>query len=96
IYALGFPTFSLGRYAQDQRARGKVVDIGCTIRIDRTTIRPGDVIFGDIDGVCVIPRDAEDEVLTRALEKATGERTVFEAIKKGMGAPEAWDKFGIL
>ncbi len=96
ILALGFPTFSMGRYAQDQRARGKVIDIGCAIRFGQVLVRPGDVIFGDVDGVCVIPREAEEEVLARALEKATGERRVFEAIKKGMGAQEAWDKFGIL
>src|SRR5690606_14621317 len=90
ILEMNFPVFSHGRYAQDQRPRGKVIDFRCTIRMGNTVIRPGDVIFGDIDGVCVIPRDVESEVFARAHEKAAGEKRVFEAIKQGMKAQEAW------
>ncbi|MGC8553444.1 MAG: RraA family protein [Phycisphaerae bacterium] len=96
ILALNFPVFSMGRYAQDQRPRGKVVDFRCRIKVGDVLVNPGDVIFGDMDGVCVVPRDIEVEVFTKAMEKAHGERTVFEAIKNGMLAQEAWDRFGIL
>lgn len=96
ILALNFPTFSYGRYAQDQRVRGKVMDFRCTIKIGAVTIRPGDIIFGDLDGVCVIPQEAEKEIFAAAWEKAHGEKRVFEAIKGGMGAQAAWDTFGIL
>ncbi len=96
ILALNFPVFSMGRYAQDQRPRGKVVDFRCRINLGDVLVNPGDVVFGDMDGVCVVPRDIEVEVFTKALEKAHGERTVFEAIKNGMLAQEAWDRFGIL
>lgn len=96
ILNLNFPTFSYGRYAQDQRPRGKVVDLRCTIKMGPVTIRPGDIIFGDLDGVCVVPREIEKEVLDGAWEKAHGERQVFDAIKGGMGAQESWDKFGIM
>lgn len=96
IYALGFPVFSMGRYAQDQRPRGKVVDFRCRLEVGEVSVTPGDIVFGDMDGVCVVPRHIETEVFTKALEKAKGERTVFEAIKNGMLAQEAWDRFGIL
>ena len=96
ILALGFPTFSWGRYAQDQRPRGKVVDFRCRLRVGGLSIAPGDIVFGDIDGVCVIPRAIEEEVVQRSFEKALGEKRVFEAIKGGMGAVEAWDTFGIM
>ena len=96
IVKLGFPTFSHGRYAQDQRPRGKVVDFRCRLTIGAVEVMPGDIVFGDLDGVCVIPRAIEEEVIDRALEKARGERRVFEAIKNGMGAQEAWDRYGIL
>lgn len=96
ILELNFPTFSWGRYAQDQRPRGKVIDFRCTIEIDGVRVRPGDIVFGDMDGVCVIPSEIERDVVQGALEKARGERRVFEAIKGGMGAQEAWDKFGIM
>jgi regulator of RNase E activity RraA len=95
ILALGFPCFSRGRYAQDQRTRGTVVDFRCAVRIGGVDVRPGDIVFGDIDGVVVIPREIETEVFNGAWEKAHGEKRVFEAIKGGMSAQEAWDRYGI-
>jgi len=96
ILKLDFPTFSYGRYAQDQRPRGKVIDFRCTLEIERVRIAPGDLVFGDLDGVCIVPQEVEEEVMRRALEKAQGERRVLEAIQKGMGAQTAWDTFGIM
>lgn len=96
ILAQDFPCFSMGRYAQDQRPRGKVVDFRCRIRCGEVSVCPGDIIFGDLDGVCIVPRAIEADVFVQALEKASGEKRVFEAIKKGMGAQAAWDEFGIM
>ena len=96
ILALSFPTFTWGRYAQDQGPRGKVIDFRVTIEINGVRIAPGDIIFGDIDGVCVIPRSAEEETLRRALEKARGEKLVARAIREGISAVEAFNKFGII
>lgn len=96
ILQMGFPTFSMGRYAQDQRPRGKVIDFRCRIRFGDVLVSPGDLVFGDIDGVCVVPREIEEETMARAMEKAEGEKTVLEAIQGGMGAQQAWDTFGIM
>lgn len=96
ILAQNFACFSMGRYSQDQRPRGKVVDFRCTIKFGEVTVSPGDIVFGDMDGVCVVPKEIEEEVFTQALEKARGEKRVFEAIKGGMKAQESWDKFGIM
>lgn len=96
ILQLGFPTFSMGRYAQDQRPRGKVVDFRCRIRFGQVMVEPGDLVFGDLDGVCIVPRAIEEETVAKALEKARGERLVFEAIKRGMSVQAAWEKFGIM
>ena len=95
ILAAGFPCFSRGRYAQDQRTRGTVVDFRCSVRIGSVDVRPGDVIFGDLDGVVVIPQEIEAEVFEGAWSKANGEKRVFEAVKGGMSAQEAWDRYGI-
>lgn len=96
ILEQNFPCFSHGRYAQDQRPRGKVVDFRCGIELGGVRIRPGDIVFGDLDGVCIIPQEAEKEITALAMEKAHGEKKVFEAIKNGMLAQEAWDTFGIM
>lgn len=91
-----FPCFSWGRYSQDQRPRGKVVDFRCGIRFGEVDVQPGDIVFGDIDGVCIIPKQIEREVIHGSLTKAHGERRVYDAIKNGMKAEQAWDTFGIM
>lgn len=96
ILNLGFPTFSYGGYAQDQGPRGKVVDFRVPVEIGGVRVSPGDVVFGDLDGVCVIPREAEEEVFRKALEKARTENLVEQAIEGGMGAEEAFRKFGVM
>lgn len=96
ILKIGFPTFSFGRYAQDQAPRGKVVDFRVTLEMGGVIIRDGDIVFGDIDGVCVVPQAIEEEVIRRALEKARGEKLVKKAIEGGMSARLAFDTYGIM
>lgn len=96
IERLGFPAFSRGVYAQDQGVRGKVMDFRCALDIDGVRVAPGDLIFGDREGVLVIPRAAEAEAIDRALEKARTENKVAEAIRAGMSARQAMDTFGVM
>jgi len=91
-----WPVFSRGRYAQDAGVRSKVVDFRCSIEIDGVYICPGDLIVGDLDGVVVIPRQVEDEVISMAVKKATGEKVVRKAIEAGMSSTDAFRKYGIL
>lgn len=95
ILKLGFPTFTLGTYAQDQEHRGKVVDYGIPIEVGGIKIRPGDIIFGDRDGVLIIPHEIEKEIILEAIERVETENKVMATIEKGMSAVEAFDKFGI-
>ena len=96
IEKLGFPVFSRGLYAQDQGPRGKVLDYRCALEIGGVRVAPGDLMFGDREGVLVIPRAAEDEAIRRALEKAETENRVGDAIRKGMPAAEAFKTFGVM
>ena len=73
-----------------------MVDFRCPINVDAVRINPGDIVFGDIDGVCVIPREAEEDVFTKALEKCRGEKLVGVAIEGGMSATEAFKKYGVM
>ena len=96
ILNLGFPTFSHGSYAQDQGPRGKVVDFRIPIQVGQVRVSPGDIVFGDVDGVCVVPRLAEQEALARAFEKARKEKVVRKALEDGLSARDAFEKYGIL
>ncbi|WP_346239220.1 RraA family protein [Niabella insulamsoli] len=93
---LNFPTFSKGTYAQDQGSRGRVIAYGIPITINGVTINMGDIIFGDRDGVVVVPQNIADEAFSKAIEKSRGEKLVKKALEKGMSTVDAFDKFGIM
>src|SRR5689334_19895547 len=95
VLQLNFPTFSWGSYGQDSGPRCKVVDFRIPIEIGNVLIEPGDILFGDIDGVCCVPRDAETEVFTKALDKARGEKVVKKVLEAGSSALAAFEKYGI-
>lgn len=96
ILALNFPTFGYGSYAQDQGPRGKVVDYDVPIEIKGVRICPGDIIFGDRDGVLVVPRAAEEQAIRLALEKVATENKVRLAIQAGMSTVDAFERFGVM
>lgn len=96
VLSQNFPVFARGRWAQDSSIRTNVVDYRCTIEIGQVTIQDGDLVFGDMDGVLIIPQQAAEECIRKALEKASGEKMVRQAIEQGMSATEAFAHFGIL
>lgn len=97
IYGLNFPTFSTGCYGQDQGMRGRVIDYDCPIEFsNKVLVNPGDIVFGDIDGVVIIPKLIESEVIEAALEKVRGENRVRKLIQEGMPTRQVWDEYGIM
>ena len=88
--------FSRGRFAQDSAVRTQVADFRCPIEIGQVSVEPGDLVFGDLDGVVVVPRRVEQEVVTAALKKAAGENLVRKEIENGMSSTAAFQKYGIL
>ena len=92
-----WPVFSRGRFAQDSRVRTQVADYRCSIEVGGVWVEPGDLVFGDLDGVVIVPRKHEDEVLTLALEKAAAENLVRKEIEENaMSSTEAFEKYGVL
>lgn len=91
-----WPVFSRGRFAQDSAVRSQVSDFRCPITVGEVQVNPGDLVFGDLDGVVIVPREVEAEVVERALEKARGEKRVRREIEAGLSSTEAFEKYGIL
>lgn len=91
-----WPVFSTGRFAQDSRVRTSIVDYRVPIELGAVRVEPGDIVFGDLDGVVVVPRGREREVVERALEKASAENLVRRDIEAGMSATDAFRKHGVL
>lgn len=91
-----FPVFCTGTWAQDSSIRTYVFDYRCDIEIGQVTVHDGDIVFGDVDGVLIIPRDIAEEVIEKALQKAATEKTMRKAIEEGMLVTDAFAKFGVL
>lgn len=96
ILAQDWPVFSRGSYGQDAGPRASVIDFRVPVEIGGVSIEPGDLIVGDWDGVLVVPRAVEDEVLERALLKVEAERVVRTAIEAGLSSTAALHEFGVL
>jgi regulator of RNase E activity RraA len=96
VLAQHWPVFSHGAFGQDAGARTEVVDYRVDVEIDGVGISPGDLVIGDIDGVVVVPRRVEDEVIERALAKVSAESRTRAAIEAGMSSSEAYLRYGVL
>ena len=83
IQKMQFPVFSTGMYPVDSAGRGMVTAYNITINCGGVVVHPGDIIFGDIDGIVVIPKDAAREVIERAVEKVKGENITRDELKNG-------------
>lgn len=93
----GFPVFSSGSYAQDQRLRGRVIDYRCPIEFDNgVRVNDGDVILGDVDGVVVIPAERLEETVALALAKVEGEEIVRARIESGGATQAIFEETGIM
>jgi regulator of RNase E activity RraA len=96
LLEMGFPVFAFGSYGQDSGPRYKVYDYRVPIEIGQARIEPGDILFGDVDGICVIPVSAEAEEFSLALEKARGEELVKKDLEQGVSAVSAFARHGIM
>jgi regulator of RNase E activity RraA len=96
IRALGLPVFCVGCRPLDSCGRGLVVDYDVPIVLDGVAISPGDLVFGDADGVVFVPRSIETLVLERAWNKVGGENVTRQALQEGQLLTDVYEKYGIL
>ena len=96
IADMGFPLFVRGIAPYDSKGRSDVIAYNTPIDCGGVKVCPGDLVFGDFDGVVVVPRAVEEQVLKAAFEKAAEEKEVKQALQNGMSATAAFEKYGIL
>ena len=96
IMGMRFPIFTTGISPVDSNGRGEVVAYNVPIECGGVTVNPGDIVFGDADGVVVIPQNVEKAVVEAALEKVRGENRTRNALREGATLREVFDKYGIL
>ncbi len=96
ITAMQFPTFAAGISVVESAGRSIVVDHGCPVNCGDVLVNTGDIVFGDIDGVVVIPKELEKEVIPLALEKVGKEDLTRNELLKGAMLKAAYAKYGVL
>jgi len=96
IRDMKLPVFAGGIGPLDSKGRGKVMAVDVPVEVAGARVAPGDLVFGDADGVVVVPRAVEDEVVAAALAKVTGENATREALARGEKLADVFRRHGIL
>ena len=96
IIEMGYPVYCTGIRAVDSMGRGRVMAYDVPIRCGDVLVQPGELVFADYDGVVVIPRQVEREVLELAHEKAGKESLTRQALLEGKSLREVYDTYGVL
>lgn len=93
---MGFSVYARGTCIYDSKDRQRVIDLDIPVELDGVMFAPGDLVFADEDGIVVVPREIEAEAIQKAWDKVHAENITRDAIKDGMKAVAAWEKYGVL
>ena len=96
IREMRFPVFHGGIGPLDSKGRGKASQIDVPIECGGVRIEPGDLVFGDADGVVVIPAALEQQVLASAFEKVSGENKTRQDLANGVKLRDVFERYGVL
>ena len=96
IREMGFPVFQGGIGPLDTKGRARMVERDVRVECGGVSIDSGDLVFGDVDGVVVVPRHAEDRVMALAMAKVTGENHTRDALRAGESLASVFSRLGIL
>ena len=96
ISKMNFPVYAQGSSPYDSQNRQHVIAIDTQVEIGGVPIQSGDLIFADQDGIVVVPQEIEAQAIKAAFAKVSGENRTRDAIRDGMSATEAYERYGIL
>jgi 4-hydroxy-4-methyl-2-oxoglutarate aldolase len=96
IRALGFPVFHGGIGPLDSKGRGEVCAIDVPVECAGVTVNLGDLVFGDADGLVIVPQHIMSQTLTLAFQKVEGEDRTRDELRAGARLAEVFEKHGIL
>lgn len=89
-----FPVFYEYRTSNGSLGRCLITHYQIPVKIGNVTVKPGDVVLGDIDGVLIVPRAIAYDVLLRAEEIKENEKKIFSWVKEGQSIQEIKEKGG--
>ncbi len=96
IRAMGLPVFHGGIGPLDTCGRARMIERDTCVEIAGVRVETGDVVFGDVDGVVVVPAARATEVIDKALAKVTMENHTRSELRAGRLLREVHEKYGVL
>lgn len=93
---MDFPVFCKGYNPLDSKGREYVIAYDCPVEVGGVLIHPGDVVFGDRDGIVIIPSAVFSQTLDRALEKINNENLFRKELLEGKLLSEVYDQYKML
>jgi regulator of RNase E activity RraA len=96
IREMGFPVFAGGIGPLDSKGRGEMVAKDVPVMCGGVHARTGDFIFGDVDGVVVLPEAVAEAAIDAALEKVAAEDKTRDALRDGEALSAVFARFGVL
>jgi len=96
INELDFPVFGIGYHPADSKGRVDIVELEVPVTFGDVTVRTGDYLLGDEDGIVSIPAAVLEKTVSLALEKVSGENLVRKELMEGVSMGEVFRKYGIL
>lgn len=96
IKEMDFPLFYVGSDPRTSKGRTEINEHQIPVVIDGVTINPGDIIFGDIDGVVVVPKNIAREVFEKGIEIIEKEDKVREGLLEGKSLESVYKEIGAI
>lgn len=96
LKAMNFPLFYRGKNPKTSKGRCEINECQIPVTMDGVTINPGDYIFGDCDGVVIIPKDLIEEVLDRAFALIKDEDRVRDGLLSGDSLEKVYTEIGAI
>jgi 4-hydroxy-4-methyl-2-oxoglutarate aldolase len=96
IMEMSFPVYYAGIRPLDSKGRGLVINYDVPVKCGEVIVNPGDLIFADFDGVVVIPKSMEADVIARSIEKIEAENLSRKELMEGRSLRQVYDKYKTL
>ena len=94
--AMGFAVQAVATCVYDSLHRQRVIDYDTDVKLGAVKVSSGDLIIADTDGIVIVPKEIEGKAIEAAWKKVFDENRTRDAIRGGMGAAEAYERYGVL
>ena len=93
---MSYPVFAHFKCAASSIGRWEIVKWQVPIKIGDTIINPEDLVFGDTDGVIIVPKEKIMDVIDMAEDIHKRESCMRAEMRQGLSFKKAFEKYGVV